>query len=352
MGYFNYFIRCFIRKFVNTFFSRRKLTKLFIISLIFCVIIMLLHNEGYCTSDSSVGVYAQIDEIVKKRESIFSDYLKQFTYWFYNVASSSARSRYQSAYYSFLSESSIYNIYIDSSGTNLYFYDSLDVTDVINSNSFGVFNVPCAKVKNWKTYCYSFTPSWGSSPDAPPFGFFKNDISVTPVSRLPTSFYGRNITYVFTPEIRAMAGASSAQSPIGKSDVNNVTNSINNVNDSINNDNVEDSSITMVEDTSENPTDSGFDNIFTIIYNAFCNTSSSPLTITIPYINESFSIQPNMLSNSLKKDSRLNAILVFIQSFWWFKISLFIFKDVNNYIEEFKNGNITTDDGNIKTEVL
>lgn len=349
MGYFNYFIKCIIRKIVNSFFSRRKLTKLFIISLIFCAIIMLLHNEGYCQSsrlENSIGIYSDITQIISTRENIFSDFLKQFTYWYFNIASDDLKSQYQSVYYELLSESTVNNnIYISSDSSTIYFYDKLNITQVIDTSAFGTFNVPSAKVVTWKNYCYSFSFSVDSSDSSvPPFSLEKKEVSSGPLQYLPTSYNGRTINYVLTPEILSMVNNSN-NAPVNKGDIDKI-------NDSINNDNVEDSSITMVEDSSENPTDTGFDNIFTTIYNAFCNTSSTPLNITIPYIDESFIIQPNMLSSSLKKDSRLNALLFFIQSFWWFKISLFIFKDVNNYIEEFKNGNITTDDGNIKTEVL
>lgn len=349
MGYFNYFIKCLIRKFVNTFFSRRKMKKLFIISLIFCVIIVLLHNEGYCQStllDNSVGVYSDILQIVSTRENIFSDFLKQFTYWYFNIATDELKSQYQSVYYEFLSEPTINNnIYISSDSSTIYFYDKLDITHVLDMSLFGTFNVPSAKVVTWKNYCYSFSFTVDSlDSSVPPFSLEKQEISSGPLQYLPTSYFGRNINYVLTPEILSMVN-NSTNSPVNKGDVDKI-------NDSINNDNIEDSSINMVEDSSENPTDTGFDSIFTTIYNAFCNTSASPLVINIPYIDESFTIHPNMLSSSLKKDSRLNALLVFIQSFWWFKISLFIFKDVNHYVEEFKNGNITTDDGNIKTEVL
>lgn len=66
--------------------------------------------------------------------------------------------------------------------------------------------------------------------------------------------------------------------------------------DNVNTDNLE-----FAQDDTNNPTSDGFNNLFLTIYNAFCNTSSSPLTVTLPFINESFTISPNLVSDGMNK---------------------------------------------------
>lgn len=100
-----------------------------------------------------------------------------------------------------------------------------------------------------------------------------------------------------------------------------------------------------------NPTEEGFNTLFTSIYNAFCNTSSAPLTITLPYVNETFTIQPNLVSNAMQKCG-LGFVATLIQSFYYYGVCLFIYKDINKIIEHLKSGNLTADCGNVKTEVL
>lgn len=66
-------------------------------------------------------------------------------------------------------------------------------------------------------------------------------------------------------------------------------------------DNVNTESFEFATDDTVNPTSDGFNTLFTSIYNAFCNTSSAPLTITLPYVNETFTIKPNLVSNAMQK---------------------------------------------------
>ena len=72
-------------------------------------------------------------------------------------------------------------------------------------------------------------------------------------------------------------------------------------NDFLKDDNVNTDNFEFATNDTNNPTEEGFNSLFTSIYNAFCNTSSTPLTITLPYVNKTFTIQPNLVSNAMQK---------------------------------------------------
>ena len=122
-------------------------------------------------------------------------------------------------------------------------------------------------------------------------------------------------------------------------------------NDLIKDDNVNSDGFQFATDDTENPTTDGFNTLFTSVYNAFCNTSSAPLTITLPFVDQTFSISPNLVSDAMQK-SGLGVIATLIHSFYYYSVCLFIYKDINKIIEHLKSGNLTADCGNVKTEVL
>lgn len=154
--------------------------------------------------------------------------------------------------------------------------------------------------------------------------------------------------------------------------LSSIGDNLNNVNDSINqgnqlqqeqnqlqqeqneiltDDNVDTEGLEFATDDTVNPTTDGFNTLFNTVYNAFCNTSSEPLTITLPYINETFTIQPNVVSNGMQK-AGLGVVVSLINSFYYFSVCLFIYKDIAKIVDNLKSGNITSDCGNVKTEVL
>lgn len=453
MAYFNYFIKCLIRKFVNILFSRRKMKKLFIISLFFCVIIVLLHNKGYCEfnytdsnnlSSCSNRLYS-IDNRLSGIATSVTSISGQLSTISNNVSSSNRTltnienntsnlkndlsslkneleevnsvlsniSDNTSSLISFSQEisnkidtlnNSINNIYstlnIINNNINANHQELIELLknqndlliDMINGSSedLGDYRPDVIKLLSNSilsstsinyhsssslryislisddnyTYTYTLTFQNNTNKDFYVSVAFTNDepsvgvstFSYQTIKLISGSSYTftlpntKKYNYLVFNYYNYVIKYSYDKGNVGINGT--IENSAEKIDSTLKNDNIEDTSINMVEDTSKNPTDTGFDNIFNIVYNAFCNNSSVPLNITIPYINETFIIYPNMLSSSLKKDSRLNSLLLFIQSFWWFKISFYIFKDINNYVEQFKNGNITSDDGNIKTEVL
>lgn len=52
------------------------------------------------------------------------------------------------------------------------------------------------------------------------------------------------------------------------------------------------------------------------------------------------------------KKCGLGVVVNLINSFYYYCVCLFIYKDINKIIEKLKSGDITADCGNVKTEVL
>lgn len=72
-------------------------------------------------------------------------------------------------------------------------------------------------------------------------------------------------------------------------------------NNILTNDEVNTDGLQFAQDNTNNPTSEGFDTLFMTIYNAFCNSTSSPLTVNLPFVNQTFTISPNLVSQGMQK---------------------------------------------------
>lgn len=106
---------------------------------------------------------------------------------------------------------------------------------------------------------------------------------------------------------------------------------------------------TLPTDSTNDITQEGFNSIFERIRSTFTSGSSTPIVVTIPFTNKSFTISYDTVYGS----ANLGLVRSIIESFWWFVISLFITKDIFKKIEKIKTGNIEfTETANIKEDIL
>lgn len=106
--------------------------------------------------------------------------------------------------------------------------------------------------------------------------------------------------------------------------INNQTQSIDNINNSITDSTVDNSSIDLPTDNTNDITQSGVDNIFQTIYNSFTSGTPQNIVFPIPFSNNNLVIQPNYVSNMLGSTQRRQCyhffyssiLLVFNQSFY------------------------------------
>ena len=115
----------------------------------------------------------------------------------------------------------------------------------------------------------------------------------------------------------------------------------------------------LPSDTMNDITASGFNGIFTKIYNEVTYDNNSRIKITIPYVNYEFYLYSNYLTNTLTSIPLFQnftwgdySICTFIQLLWSFAIYRYIVLDIYKYINQIKNGDISTTDTNIKADML
>lgn len=124
--------------------------------------------------------------------------------------------------------------------------------------------------------------------------------------------------------------------------------SINDVNSSINDSNINVDSSLPTNDTND-ITESGFNSIFSTLYNAFTQKNSQDIVLTIPFTNKSFIINYNTVFGSFT----FGIIGYIINAFWYFFICLYIVNDIEKKIYKIKSGNIEDiETGNIKGDLL
>lgn len=140
------------------------------------------------------------------------------------------------------------------------------------------------------------------------------------------------------------------------SDINNnqqqTTQAINNLENTITDSNVEDNSIYLPTDNTNDITQEGLNGIFTSIYNAFCTGQAQDIVFPIPFTNKNITLQANYVSQMLQ-NSGASWVITIIQAFWWYLISRFIVTDITNKITKIKSGNIEDiENTNIKGDML
>lgn len=136
------------------------------------------------------------------------------------------------------------------------------------------------------------------------------------------------------------------------SGISDINNSISDTNNFIKDEDYSPDSITngMPSNDSVNDiTAESLDNFFNLIKNAFTSSDARDIVIYLPFVEDAFiTIPVDLLSSHLP-----SVILSLIHSFYWFIISVFIYKDIVNYIDKLKSGDILGGtQTNIKADML
>lgn len=97
--------------------------------------------------------------------------------------------------------------------------------------------------------------------------------------------------------------------------INNQTQSIDNINNSITNSTVDNSSIDLPTDNTNNPTQSGIDNIFQTIYNGFTSGTPQDIVFPLPFSSNNITIKPNYITQMLNSSERRQNCLLSYSSF-------------------------------------
>lgn len=126
--------------------------------------------------------------------------------------------------------------------------------------------------------------------------------------------------------------------------------SINNLNNSITDSNVDNDNIDEFSNFGGdfNVTDeTGIDQLFQMLYNAFCTDEVQDLTFVIPFVNKEVTINANNISNNFPESIK-NIVSVFV----WGFVGLWVLKDIRSIIDKISEGSPEDVGSDVKKEVL
>lgn len=131
-----------------------------------------------------------------------------------------------------------------------------------------------------------------------------------------------------------------------------IENSTNKINDNLNNNDtseIDTSGITN-SDTTVDITQDGFNSIFNTLQTYFTSNNGGSMVLTIPFVNKSITISKSSVYGNFEQLSTIENLASIV---WYFVISLYIVKQVQNMINKIKSGNLEdVVDNNIKADIL
>lgn len=124
---------------------------------------------------------------------------------------------------------------------------------------------------------------------------------------------------------------------------------LDNVNNNITNSDVTANGSSLPTDSTDDPTSSGFNNIFTQLYNTFTSGAAKDVVVNVPFTDKSFTINVA----SVYGNADLGYVSFLITNFWYFTVCYFIVNDIAHKINRIKSGDIEhVQNDNIKEDML
>lgn len=134
--------------------------------------------------------------------------------------------------------------------------------------------------------------------------------------------------------------------------ISNVDNSVQELKDTITDPTVDSGASDLPSTNVNDPTQTGIDNIFDSIYNAFCTGTAQDIVFPVPFTNKSITLSPYYVRDMLNNNGA-GWVYTLIQAFWGYLIGRFIVYDVMKKISKIKSGNIEElETNNIKGDML
>lgn len=127
-------------------------------------------------------------------------------------------------------------------------------------------------------------------------------------------------------------------------------NNLNNLNNSLTDSNVDDSNVNYITGLSNGFTatdNTGIDQLFQMVYNAFCSNNPEDLVFTIPFTNKQVTINQSNISSRFPGPIK-NIVGVFV----WGFIGLYVLKDIRGMINKISEGSPEDVGSDVKKEVL
>lgn len=130
------------------------------------------------------------------------------------------------------------------------------------------------------------------------------------------------------------------------------TDAINDLNDTMTDSTITSTASDLPSVNVTDPSQTGIDNIFQSIYNAFCTGQAQDIVFPIPFTNKNITLSPYYVRDMLTNNGA-TWVYTLIQAFWGYLIGRYIVKDISKKITKIKGGNIENiENENIKEEML
>lgn len=336
MGFYNYYR---LLKEIRFLFRNKKIKKILTIIIIFFIVLLILHNKGYCAT------YTEL------RGNTFAFYYSaQSGRIFQTLPPNSNPSNYPVTAFKVysLKSGSTYIIYNSSSNSvecrttpnlpNSFDYNMFNqgfdsaISEGVNLGTF-TCNPSYRETLNCGYDMFFLVPLGNSSPLVDPIQIFLVDKTAS----------GTDISDS-TDTITDSIGDST------DSINNTISDSTDTINNSITDSNINVNNNQLVTDNTQDITKDGYNNIFEMIRTAFTG-SPTAITFPIPFVNQSFTLQPDFLSHYLQVGG-LGFFVTLMSAYWYFVVSRYIVKKIYVIIENLKSGELEQTTGNIKTEVF
>lgn len=130
------------------------------------------------------------------------------------------------------------------------------------------------------------------------------------------------------------------------------TEAINDNNNFIKDESISDDNFVLPDDSSNDISKQGIENIFDLLYNSFTSGEAQDIVLPIPFTAKNIVIPSDYLEN-IFNNSNFNFLLMFIHAFYYFIVSSFIVRDIQKKFDKIKSGNIENlQNDNIKADML
>ena len=178
------------------------------------------------------------------------------------------------------------------------------------------------------------------------FGFIQNEQLAQILSALI------NMQNNLSSQVEQSTTINNSINSQGESIKNSIDKSTTDINNNLNNNDtseIDTSGITN-SDTTVDITQDGFNSIFTTLQTYFTSNNGGSMVLNIPFTNKSITISKATVYGHFKQLSTVENLASIV---WYFVISLYIVKQVQNMINKIKSGNLEdVVDNNIKADIL
>lgn len=292
MGFYNYYR---LLKEIRYLLKNKKFKKILTIIIIFFIIISILHINGYCATNYNIfpplhGQSTHVEMIIKPQ-------LVTFDFWFdYKDYTFQKETNYDTTgYYFYLVPGWDYFIVNNSDITFNYLFCE-DIPSVGTHFSYANFGVHPQNYLNFGgpvsggDYCYFY---WDSNLPFPTFTIYAYmQTSKFPLDKSSAEYYLNSIEY-WVKQVNTNGNQNVADI------IANNTKNTEIINNSLTNSDVDVADSQLVTDSTQDITQDGYNNIFEMIRSAFTG-SPTAITFPIPFVNQSFTLQPDFLSHYLQ----------------------------------------------------